>query len=143
LPCRGSEKLRCCFACSARGYSANIRGLIPSALLLLSSNEVPAVKQTASGVATVWTHVIFDSSGQILSGSVDFHLIYYLSPGTKITGVNIHRGPAGADGPAVITTDVTPSALDRSDRESGHPRPAGAGSFRRPDRNRRLEGHTE
>ncbi|MEO8663367.1 MAG: hypothetical protein ABI693_33225, partial [Bryobacteraceae bacterium] len=49
---------------------------IPFRAVMLPSNEVPAVNIAASGAATVLVHVIRDSSGNIVSGSVDFNVSY-------------------------------------------------------------------
>lgn len=75
---------------------------VPFRAVLSSANEVQSVSVTASGAATLWVHVMRDAGGEIVSASVDFNVAYNLPGETTFTGLHIHRGPAGANGPVVI-----------------------------------------
>ena len=48
-----------------------------------------------SGVTDLVLHVVKDSSGNILSGSIDFNLAYQFTNDEVVTGVSISGGPAG------------------------------------------------
>lgn len=73
---------------------------------MLPSNEVPAIDINASGAATIRAHVVRNAAGEIVSGTVDF-LVSYAFPGdVELTGLHIHRGGAGVNGPVVINTGI-------------------------------------
>lgn len=73
---------------------------------LLPSNEVPPIDINATGAATIRAHVVRSASGEIISGTVDF-LVSYAFPGSvELTGLHIHRGAAGINGPVVINTGI-------------------------------------
>ena len=75
--------------------------------MLSPANEVPAVTDfTASGAATVWLHVVRDSSGQVTSGSVDFRVSYSFPGAVSLTGLHIHRGAAGGTGSVTINSGI-------------------------------------
>lgn len=71
------------------------------------ANEVPAVTGvTASGRATINLHVNRDGSGEVVSGTVDFDIDYTFGSSVTVTGLHIHDGAAGVNGPVVIPTDI-------------------------------------
>lgn len=80
---------------------------IPFRVVLSPANEVPPVNLAASGTATVWLHVVRDSSGGVISGSVDFVVRYRFPEAVTFTGLHIHSGAAGANGPVVINSSLT------------------------------------
>ena len=73
---------------------------------MLPSNEVPPIDINASGAATIRAHVVRDASGQIVSGTVDFLVSYSFPTSVELTGLHIHRGAAGINGPVVINTGI-------------------------------------
>ena len=54
-----------------RAHGANRRNRVFSGVML-PGNEVPATTANATGVADLIAHVVRDSSGQIVNGTVDF-----------------------------------------------------------------------
>lgn len=78
--------------------------------VLSPANEVPALTLNASGAATVNVHVIRDTAGRIVSGSVDFEISYAFPGAVNITGLHIHRGAAGVNGPVIIDSGITAAA---------------------------------
>ncbi len=74
--------------------------------VLRPENEVPAVNVNASGAATVLLHVVRDANGRIVSGSADFIVNYRLPGAATLTGLHIHRGIAGANGPVTIDSGL-------------------------------------
>jgi len=81
---------------------------IPFRAILSPANEVPAITGLdASGTATVLLHIVRDSSGRIVSGSADFKVAYRFPGEINITGLHIHRGEAGANGPVTIDSALT------------------------------------
>lgn len=75
--------------------------------VMLPSNEVPAIDIAASGFATIKAHVVRNASGQIVSGSVDFTVSYTFPGEMTFTGLHIHRGAAGTNGPVIINTGLS------------------------------------
>ena len=75
--------------------------------VMLPSNEVPPINIDASGSATIRAHVVRDDNGQIADGSVDF-LVDYAFPGAvTFTGLHIHNGAAGVNGPVTVNTGLS------------------------------------
>ncbi len=79
----------------------------PFRVVLSSTNEVPAVNLAASGTVTVWLHVVRDATGEIISGSADFGVRYQFPGPITFTGLHIHSGAAGVNGPVVIDSTLT------------------------------------
>jgi uncharacterized protein (TIGR03437 family) len=73
---------------------------------LLPSNEVPAIDINANGNATIRAHVVRNAQGEVISGTVDFIVSYTMPGAATFTGLHIHRGAAGANGPVVINTGI-------------------------------------
>jgi uncharacterized protein (TIGR03437 family) len=70
------------------------------------ANEVPAVNINASGSATIRAHIVRNATGEIVSGSVDFIVSYTFPGAITFTGLHIHRGAAGENGPVTINTGI-------------------------------------
>ena len=94
-----------------QGVLADTAQSYPFLTQMLPGNEVPAVSDTSSGNAVVWVHVVRDSGGNIISGSVDFNINCKFSSSSKsVVGLHIHNAPAGTSGAIVIPTDVNASS---------------------------------
>ncbi|HEY1337247.1 MAG TPA: CHRD domain-containing protein [Bryobacteraceae bacterium] len=91
------------------GLMADTAETIPFITLMQPGNETPAITDTSSGNVIIWVHVIRDSSGKITSGSVDFDVSTKFSSAVTVTGLHIHKAPAGTAGAIVIPTDVNSS----------------------------------
>ena len=88
---------------SGFGLAAQTVESIPFRAELSPRNEVPAITDlNASGAATIWVHALRDASGQVVSGSVDFEVRYSFPGEVTISGMHIHRGAAGVNGPVTI-----------------------------------------
>ena len=84
---------------------------IPFRVNMSPRNEVPAVDNPAvSGFATIWVHVVRDATGKITSGTVDFGVRYQFPDAITITGLHIHKGDAGTNGPVLIDTRFSADA---------------------------------
>jgi uncharacterized protein (TIGR03437 family) len=79
---------------------------IPFRAILSPQNEVPAVNISASGMATVWLHVVRDAQGHVVSASTDFDVSYRFPTEVTFTGMHIHRGRAGENGPVTIDSGI-------------------------------------
>lgn len=91
---------------------------IPFRIDMSPRNEVPAITDlNATGFGTVWVHVQRDGEGKITSGTVDFTVRHRFPGAVAFTGLHIHRGRAGANGPVVIDTGITGATAVES--ESG------------------------
>jgi len=70
-------------------------------------NEVPAIAINASGAATILLHVIRDAQGKVVSASTDFDVSHTVPGMQTFTGLHIHAGAAGINGPVTINTGIT------------------------------------
>src|SRR5205085_2649928 len=63
----------------------------------------------ASGQATIAAHLVFDSTGKVVSGSVDFSVNYTVGADVTFTGLHIHKGNSSVAGPVTINTGLSGS----------------------------------
>jgi hypothetical protein len=91
----------------ASGLLAQSVETIPFRAVLLPSNEVPPIDIAASGAATVWLHVVRDATGQVVGGSADFDVTYAFPGAVTFTGLHIHSGAAGVNGPVTINSGIS------------------------------------
>ncbi len=77
--------------------------------LMTPENEVPPIAGlNASGTAIVFVHVVRDNRGNVTSGTVDFRVDFRGFPAdVEFTGLHIHPGPAGVNGPVTISSGVS------------------------------------
>ena len=101
------KTILCALAIAAVGLAQSTES-IPFRAVLATANEVPAPTGiTASGAATIWLHVVRDSTGQVVSGSVDFRVTYSFPGAVSITGLHIHKGAAGVNGPVTVSSGIS------------------------------------
>jgi len=75
---------------------------------LSPANETHAVTgAAASGQATMTLFLRRSDAGAILSGTVYFHVHYNFGSAVTVTGLHIHQGGAGVDGPIRIDSGIT------------------------------------
>ncbi len=103
-------------ACAALAQSSES---IVYRAVLLTTNEVPAAQIDARGTADVRARVVKDATGQIVSGSVDFTIRYTFPANQTFTGLHIHRGIAGINGPVLINTGIGGTATVLSETGIG------------------------
>jgi uncharacterized protein (TIGR03437 family) len=103
------KKLACLLTFMAGALAAQRSETIPFRAVMLPSNEVPPVEVSASGAATLWVHLVRDAGGQIVSGSVDFDVSYTFPGEMTFTGLHIHRGAAGVNGPVTVDSGISGS----------------------------------
>ncbi|MFN9264164.1 MAG: CHRD domain-containing protein [Acidobacteriota bacterium] len=77
---------------------------------LSPQNEVPPVAAAAGGTALLYAHVVRDAQNQIVSGSVDFVILYTFLEEVTFTGLHIHAGAAGVNGPVTVNTGIAAGA---------------------------------
>jgi uncharacterized protein (TIGR03437 family) len=117
------KRLACLLALSVTTWVAQsfaqTAETIPFAIRMLPTNENPPLdlKATADGLLLV--HVVRDSSGKVVSGSVDFQIDFNFPSAVTITGLHIHQAPAGVNGPILIPTDVGNPTPIQSDTGQG------------------------
>jgi uncharacterized protein (TIGR03437 family) len=75
--------------------------------VLLPSNEVPSLNNASRGVADVLASAVRDSSGTIISGTVDVLLRTTLPAANTITGLDLHNAPGSQTAPIALTTAIT------------------------------------
>lgn len=87
--------------------------------ILSPANETPPVEgYNAKGVGDVIVHMVKDSSGKIVSGSVDFLAHPTFPADVTVTGMHIHSGAAGIAGPVTISSGLT-AANNRAVKATG------------------------
>ena len=79
---------------------------IPFRANLSTANEVPPLDLAATGSATVWVHAVRNSSGVITEAVVDFVVDYSFPAAITVTGLHVHRGIRGQNGPVVLNSGV-------------------------------------
>src|SRR5438067_1074250 len=101
-----NKVLGLCIAMSA-SLVAQTSETIAFRAILSPANEVPAITGlAASGMGTVLLHVVRDSSGKIVSASTDFNTTYQFPGEVTFTGMHIHKGNAGDNGPVTINSTI-------------------------------------
>ena len=86
---------------------------IPFRAVLSPANEVPPIDGlTASGSALVWLHIVRNSSGTITEAAADFQVRYTFPGPVTVTGLHIHSGIAGSNGPVLIDSGLRAGAED-------------------------------
>jgi hypothetical protein len=99
--------------------------------VMLPSNEVPTVPANVKGMADMIAHVVRDSSGQIVSGTVDFLIRTNFDVDKTATGLHIHTGGPTVAGPVVINTGLSAS-VTQPIRSGRHRSPSGQVDARMP-----------
>jgi uncharacterized protein (TIGR03437 family) len=94
----------CLFASAVFAQSADT---IYFRTVMLGNNEAPAANSGATGVADILAHVVRDSSGQVITGTVDFLIHAKFPSDVSAIGLHIHSGAAGVAGPVVIGTPLS------------------------------------
>jgi len=94
--------------------------------ILRPENEVPIVtnEPNATAVATVIVYATHDNAGAITSTEVVFDVEYKYGQQTSFTGLAIHAGGSGTNGPSVVSAGLTAGDPVLSDS-------SGMGDFRR------------
>ncbi len=90
----------------ASGLMADTVESIPFLATMSPANEVPPASIVSNADALIWVHVVRDTTGAITSGSVDFNIRYKFPAAVTVTGLHIHSGAAGTNGPILIPTDI-------------------------------------
>jgi uncharacterized protein (TIGR03437 family) len=77
--------------------------------VLLPTNEVPSVSSSNRAVADVAAHVVLDSTGQVVSGTVNVISHVTFTAAVAVTGMDIWKGASGQNGSVVISTGFNAS----------------------------------
>ena len=94
-----------CFMLSGVANAQTLQS-IPFRANLSTANEVPPLDLAATGSATVWVHAVRNSSGVITEAVVDFVVDYSFPTAITVTGLHVHRGIRGQNGPVVLNSGV-------------------------------------
>jgi uncharacterized protein (TIGR03437 family) len=113
-------KLSIILALSAPAIFAQNARTIQYRATMLASNEAQAPNWEATGVVDVLVHTVSDSTGNIVSASVDFTVTYQFPNDATVTGLAIVNAPAGRTGTSVIATDITSAAPIMAAAGNGH-----------------------
>src|SRR5690242_9572171 len=101
------KKLAVCLVFSAAAVLADTAETVFFRAVMLPANEVPATNFNGSAVATIGVHVVRNDANQIVSGSVDFTVKVSSGAAATATGLHIHSGAAGQNGPVLISSGLS------------------------------------
>ncbi len=101
------RKVSACLLLFAGALCAQTADIAFFRAVLSPANETPPVDLNAKGVGDVIVHMVRDSSGTIVSGSVDFIAHATFPADVTLTGMHIHSGAAGVAGPVTISSGLT------------------------------------
>lgn len=92
-----------------------------AAAILSPANEVPPVQgQDVFAAGVVTATMTRDGVGNVTSAEVDFRVDYrvpvegFFTPNTNFTGLHIHKGAAGTNGPVILDSALVTTAADAS-----------------------------
>ncbi len=92
---------------------------IPFRANLSTANEVPPLDLEATGSGTVWVHAVRNASGVITEAVVDFSVAYSFPGAITVTGLHIHRGIRGQNGPVVLNSGVGANETEDATGKAG------------------------
>ncbi len=86
--------------------------------LMQPGNEVPPVDLNASAIGAFVVTVTRDSARAVTSASTEFDLLYNFPSQVTFTGLHVHSGAAGQNGPVVLDSGLsfTSSAMNGAGR---------------------------
>jgi uncharacterized protein (TIGR03437 family) len=76
-------------------------------VVMLPTNEIPLVNSATRGTADILANVVRDSSGQIVSGTVDILARVTFAAAATATSLDIRSGTTGQNGAVVIGTGLS------------------------------------
>ena len=79
------------------------------------ANEVPALPLDASAPAQITVHTVRAEDGGVLAGMVEFDVNPRFPAAVEMTGLHIHDGAAGVNGPVTINTGLSAANSVKSD----------------------------
>lgn len=79
------------------------------------ANEVPALTLDASAPAQITVHTVRAEDGGVLAGMVEFDVNPRFPGAVEMTGLHIHDGAAGVNGPVIINTGLSAANSVKSD----------------------------
>jgi hypothetical protein len=86
-----------------------------------TANEVPPITDiTATGPAAVTIHTIRNADGTVAQGVAIFDVNYRFPGSDTFTGLHIHNGKAGENGPVTINTGLSGTNTVTTDTGSGN-----------------------
>ena len=109
-----------CLICVAHAF-ADTQDTVVFRTRMLPDNEVPPIAAPGNSAnATINVHVTRDGLGNVSAATVTFDIDYTISSALTFTGLHIHNGVAGQNGPVVIDTGVSGSNNLAAAAGSGH-----------------------
>jgi hypothetical protein len=70
-------------------------------------NENPAIDSSANGFASVTAYTLRAENGSVIAGNVLFDVNYRLPGDAEITGLHVHDGAAGVNGPVRLDSGLS------------------------------------
>lgn len=90
-----------------RGQLVRFEERLVQTVTMTNDKEVPPVtNQPGNAVATITASPTRDDKGAVTGGTVTFSMQYNFDAAANLTGLHIHEGAEGANGPVVINTGV-------------------------------------
>ncbi len=105
------KKLLCLFLVLAAAATAQTAESLSLQGVMLPTNEVPAIRDLdARGFGALKVSIVRNSAGEVVSGSVNFVVNYAFPGAVTVTGLHIHPGAAGVNGPAIVSSGIAGGA---------------------------------
>jgi hypothetical protein len=109
-----------CLICAAHVY-ADTQDTVVFRAQMRPDNEVPPLSASGNSAnATINVHVTRDLLGNVNAATVTFDIDYTISSALTFTGLHIHNGVAGQNGPVVIDTGISGANSFAAASGSGH-----------------------
>ncbi len=90
-----------------RGQLIRFEERLAQTVTMTTDKEVPPVTtQTGNAIATITASPVRDDKGAIIGGTTTFSMQYNFDGAVTLTGLHIHEGAEGANGPVVINTGI-------------------------------------
>ena len=87
---------------------------------MLTTNEVPPTGITANAPADIQVATVRNEDGSVQAGLVGFDVNYRFPENQEFTGLHIHNGTAGNNGPVIINTGLSNANSVKSDTGFGN-----------------------
>ncbi len=94
-----------------RGQLVRFEERLAQTVTMTNDKEIPPVtNQSGNAVSTITASPTRDDKGVVTGGTVTFSMQYNFDAAASLTGLHIHEGAEGVNGPVVINTGISGAA---------------------------------
>lgn len=99
--------LYCSPLLAASGLFADTQDTAVFRTRMITQNENPPIASSDSSLGTITMRVTRDARGNVNAATVVLDIDYTVSTAQTFTGLHIHNGVVGVNGPVVINTGIS------------------------------------